>query len=110
MRTIVVVQHHPSETLGSNFRSILSEDAGGIVTVPAYEWLLKSGEFHAPDLDGVDAIVTLGGPMSANDPFPALEGEMSYLRQAAEAGVPTLAFFLFLFWRILRTVHQSKAG
>ena len=94
MRTSVVVQHHPSETLGSNFRSILSEYAGGIVTVPAYEWLPDSGRFHAPDLDGVDGIVTLGGPMSANDPFPALVGEMSYLRRAAEAGIPTLAVCL----------------
>ena len=78
MRTSVVVQHHPSETLGSNFRSILSECGSDIVTVPAYEWLPESGEFHAPDLDEVDAIVTLGGPMSANDPYPALKGEMSY--------------------------------
>ena len=94
MRTSVVVQHHPSETLGSNFRSILRECGGNIVTVPAYEWLPDSGEFRAPDLEGVDAIVTLGGPMSANDPFPALEGEMSYLRRAAEAGIPTLAVCL----------------
>ena len=94
MRTSVVVQHHPSETLGANFRSILSEYGGGIVTVPAYEWLPDSGKFHAPDPDGVDAIITLGGPMSANDPYPALEGEISYLRRAAEAGIPVLAVCL----------------
>ena len=94
MHTSVVVQHHPSETLGSNFRSILSECGSDIVTVPGYEWLPESGEFHAPDLDEVDAIVTLGGPMSANDPYPALKEEMSYLRHAAEAGKPVLAVCL----------------
>ena len=94
MRTSVVVQHHPSETLGSNFRAILSERGADIVTIPAYEWLPESGEFQAPDLDGVDSIVTLGGPMSANDPSPALDGEMSYLRLAAEAAIPILAVCL----------------
>ena len=94
MRTSVVIRHHPSETIGSNFGSILSERGGEIVNVPAYEWLPQSGEFRAPDLDGVDSILTLGGPMSANDPFPALEGEMSYLRRAAEAGIPILAVCL----------------
>ena len=94
MRTSVVVQHHPSETLGSNFSAILSECGSDIVTVPAYEWLPESAEFHAPDLDEVDAIVTLGGPMSANDPYPALKGEMSYLRNAADAGKPVLGGLL----------------
>ena len=32
--------------------------------------------------------------MSANDPYPALKGEMSYLRHAAEAGKPVLAVCL----------------
>ena len=89
----VVVQHHPSETLGSNFRPILGEYSGEVVTVPAYEWLPK-GEFHAPVLDEVDAIVILGGPMSANDPYPALEEEMSYLSKAAESGISVLAVCL----------------
>ena len=89
----VVVQHHPSETLGSNFRTVLSECGADIVTIPAYEWI-PEGEFRAPELDEVEAIVTLGGPMSANDPYPALEGEMSYLRNAAEAGIPVLAVCL----------------
>ena len=93
MRTTVVVQHHPSETLGSNFRTVLSEYGAGIVTIPAYKWL-PEGEFHAPDLSEVDAIIALGGPMSANDPIPALEGEMSYLHRGAEAGVPILAVCL----------------
>ena len=39
--------------------------------------------FDAPDLSEVDLIVSLGGPMSANDNYPALVQEMAYLRAAA---------------------------
>ena len=93
MGTSIIIQHHPSETLGSNFIPILSEYSGEVQTVPAYEWLPR-GEFRAPELNEVDAIVSLGGPASANDPYPALEQEMSYLRRAAEAGIPVLAVCL----------------
>ena len=39
--------------------------------------------FDALDPAEIDLIVTLGGPMSANDNFPALIQEIAYLRAAA---------------------------
>ena len=43
--------------------------------------------FDAPHLSEVDLIVSLGGPMSANDNYPALIQEMAYLREAATGDV-----------------------
>ena len=83
----VVIQHHPVETLGNNFSRILRDGGFEIATVPVYEGALDSADFDAPDLSAVDLVVSLGGPMSANDNFPALIQEMAYLRAAATGDV-----------------------
>ena len=82
MKNAVVIQHHRFETLGSNFSAILSELEHEIATVPVFEGEPDFAELDAPDLDGVDLIIALGGPMSANDGFPALRAEMEYLGRA----------------------------
>ena len=94
MKNAVVIQHHRFETLGSNFSAILSELGHEIATVPMFEGKPDFAEFDAPDLDGVDLIIALGGPMSANDGFPALRAEMEYLGRAAESGKPVLGICL----------------
>ncbi len=82
-----IIQHHPVETLAGNFRGIL-EDAGfELTTVPVFTGAPDYARFDAPDPAGIDLIVALGGPMSANDNFPALIQEMAYLRAAATGDV-----------------------
>ena len=83
----VVIQHHPVETLGSNFVGILRDVGFALTTVPVYKGAPDFADFDAPDLTEVDLIVALGGPMSANDNFPALIQEMAYLRAAATGDV-----------------------
>ena len=83
----IIIRHHVFETLGSNFAGILSDAGFEIATVPVYEGAPDFTEFMAPDLSEVDLIVALGGPMSANDNFPALIQEMAYLRGAATGDV-----------------------
>jgi GMP synthase (glutamine-hydrolysing) len=46
------------------------------------------------DLDGVDAIVSLGGPQSANDVSEALAQEMALMRQAHERSIPIVGLCL----------------
>ena len=94
MNNAVVVQHHRFETLGSNFSSILDELGYEITTVPVFEGEPDFAEFDALDLGEVDIIIALGGPMSANDGYPALQLEMEYLRTAAELGKPVLGICL----------------
>ncbi|MCY4655083.1 MAG: type 1 glutamine amidotransferase, partial [Dehalococcoidia bacterium] len=90
----VVIQHHRFETLGSNFGAVLSGAGYEVETVPVFEGEPDFAEFAAPDIDAVDLIVALGGPMSANDGYPALRREMEYLGTAAETGKPVLGICL----------------
>lgn len=94
MKKSVIIQHHRFETLGSNFNSILGELGYEITTIPVFEGEPDFAPFDAPDLGGVDLIIALGGPMSANDGYPALRREMEYLRTAAETGKPVLGVCL----------------
>ena len=94
MKKAVVIQHHRFETLGANFAAILGESGYQIETAPVFEGEPDFTSFDAPDLDGVDLIIALGGPMSANDGYPALLREMRYLRAAAESGKPVLGICL----------------
>lgn len=83
----VIIQHHPVETLGGNFSGVLREAGFDLSHVRVYDSAPDFTEFDAPDLSEVDLVVALGGPMSANDNYPALIQEMAYLRAAATGDV-----------------------
>jgi len=50
----------------------------------------QDGEPIPPDLDDVDGVIACGGPQSANDDTPWIRQEMSYLRDACDAGLPVI--------------------
>lgn len=79
----VIIQHIAVETLGGNFTGVLRDAGFAFTTVPLYEDAPDFANFDAPDLSEMDLIVSLGGPMSANDNYPTLIQEMAYLREAA---------------------------
>ena len=83
----VIIQHIAVETLGGNFETVLTHSGFEITTVPVFAGAPDFVELNAPPAADVDLIVSLGGPMSANDDFPALRLELEYLRAAA-AGDP----------------------
>lgn len=83
----IVIQHHPVETLAGNFTAILGDAGFAMTTVPVFAGEPDFVEFDAPDTTETDLIIALGGPMSANDNYPALIQEMAYLRDAATGGV-----------------------
>jgi GMP synthase (glutamine-hydrolysing) len=84
---ILVLRHAPFEHLG-HFATIL--DARGDTC--AYRDL---GEPHGGlSLDGQDALIVLGGPMSANDPLPGLRTELALIGEALEKSVPVLGVCL----------------
>ncbi len=82
-KNAVVIQHHPVETLAGNFTGILRDAGFGMTTVPVFAGAPDFIEFDVPDASETDLIIALGGPMSANDNYPALIQEMAYLRDAA---------------------------
>ena len=83
----VIIQHHPVETLAGNFTAILRDADFAMTVVPVFAGAPDFVEFDAPDATETDLIVALGGPMSANDNYPALIQEMAYLREAATGGL-----------------------
>ena len=83
----IVIQHHPVETLGGNFSGILKSAGFSLTTVPVFAGEPDFAAFDAPDVTEAHLIIALGGPMSANDNYPALIQEMAYLRDAATGGV-----------------------
>jgi GMP synthase-like glutamine amidotransferase len=80
---VLVLQHIACEPPGA-YEDVLLERGAVLTRVE-----LDEGEL-LPALDGVDAIVAMGGPMSVNDEteHPWLIGEKRLIREAAEGGVP----------------------
>src|SRR3954466_6840291 len=89
MSSAVVVQHVAHE--GSGWLAELLEDAGVRVDVRR----MYDGA-PVPALDECDALIVMGGPMSAHDDgqVPWLRGVMRLLVDATAAGTPTLGICL----------------
>ena len=87
---LVVFEHHPKETpsrLGATLR-----DLGHRLRVIR----LHAGDALPVDLDDVDGIVSLGGPMNVADEAEHawLAGEMSLIKQAHDRNIPVVGICL----------------
>lgn len=82
---LAVLQHLYCEHPGS-FSDVIRERGVDVVTVE-----LDEGA-PLPTLADVDALLVMGGPMSAtdDDDHPWLAGERAFIREAVESGVPVL--------------------
>lgn len=87
---ILVFQHHPHER-PSRLGAILAD----------YSHRLHVCELHdgaplPPDLDGVDGVISLGGPMNVDQTgqYPWMQPEMDLLRQAHQARIPLVGICL----------------
>ena len=94
MKHALIIRHAAPETLGANFTSLLKEARFQLIPLDLFESAPVYGTFLAPRLKEISLIITLGGPLSANDDFAALEMEMEYLKAAHDSGVPILAVCL----------------
>mgnify|MGYP000497106269 CR=1 FL=1 len=75
------LQHAPFEGLGS-IEAWLSETGYGITATQLY-----SGDL-LPDIDQLDLLIIMGGPMSVNDEaeYPWLRQEKAFIRSVIDAG------------------------
>jgi GMP synthase (glutamine-hydrolysing) len=82
--SVLVLQHIACEPPGV-FEDVLVDRGMTILRVE-----LDEGEPLPGSLDGIDAVVAMGGPMSVNDEaaYPWLIDEKRFIRSAVEAGVP----------------------
>lgn len=81
---VLVLQHIACEPPGV-FEDVLLERGAALQRVE-----LDEGESLPPSLDGIDAIVAMGGPMSVNDEreHPWLVAEKALIARAVRDGVP----------------------
>ena len=94
MSQALVLQHHPVEPLGANLSGILAERGIRPWTVSAYAPTLAGATLELPPLDRVQLVIALGGPMSANDAYPAIRQERRYLAEAVHREIPVFGVCL----------------
>jgi GMP synthase (glutamine-hydrolysing) len=90
MKTILVLQHVPHETLGS-----LEQHFGKAGLKPRYVELFREVPERL-DWDRVAGLVVLGGPMNVDEVhrYPFLGPEVGWIREAVESGLPLLGICL----------------
>lgn len=84
-----VLQHDPFEGIGS-ISDWLDRRRATVTTTRFFE------SATLPDLDGIDLIIAMGGPMSVNDEetLPWLVAEKAFLREAIDRGIAVLGICL----------------
>jgi GMP synthase (glutamine-hydrolysing) len=88
--SLIVFEHHPLET-AALLGSILLHYGHRLRVVQ-----LHAGEAVPPDLDDVEGVISMGGPMNVDEAadHPWMDAELAYLRQAHETGVPIVGVCL----------------
>ena len=94
MKRALIIRHASSETLASNFRSTLEAQGFQLEHLNIFDAEPNYDRFSPPELEGISFILVLGGPMSANDKYPALHKEREYLKEAMAAGKPVFGVCL----------------
>lgn len=94
MKNALIIRHAAPETLGANFMSILELEGFQLEALNLFELAPDYRTFPQPDLNSIDLIVALGGPLSANDDLLALEQERELFTQAYGGGIPLFAVCL----------------
>ncbi len=94
LKRALVVQNSPIETLGSNFGAVLREAGFSFRGLGVHGDGLQDPQPPFPAVSDIELLIALGGPASANDPYPALRAEEHFLGEAHNAGVPILAVCL----------------
>jgi len=87
---IVVFEHHAMET-SARLGQVLRDHGFRLRTVRLY-----AGDAIPPDLDDVDGIISMGGPMNVDQTadYPWIEQECAYLKAGHEANLPIVGICL----------------
>ena len=94
MKRALIIRHSAHEALAENFTGTLTELGFDLEPLNLFESAPCYDSFSPPDLEEVGVILILGGSISANDSYPMLTAERTYLRSALEAGKPVFGVCL----------------
>lgn len=90
----LIIRHNEFETLGANYTSVLMERGFNLHPLNVFESTPDFGIFDPPSLDEIDLIIALGGALSANDIYPAIQAETQYFADAMSSGIPAFGVCL----------------
>jgi GMP synthase (glutamine-hydrolysing) len=95
MKRVRVIRHVPQEALG-NLEVVLRQRGVELEVVDCFAEDWPAIERAGFDPDELSGFVVMGGPMNADetDRYPFLAAEVTWLRQAVAAGLPTLGICL----------------
>lgn len=87
---IIVFEHHPLET-PARLGDALRDHGHRLKVIELYE-----NDPVPPDLDDVDGVVSMGGPMNVDqtDVYEWIEPEKTFIKQAHDAGLPVVGVCL----------------
>ena len=94
MKRALIIRHAEVETLAGNFTSVLKSEKFQLEFLNIFDDAPEYRIFAAPPLEEISIIIALGGPMSANDDYPALHQERGYLKNAMASGKPVMGICL----------------
>ena len=94
MKRALVIRHTAPESLAANYRPVLEGQGVQLEPLNVFESAPAYDRFSPPDLAGISMILVLGGSLSANDDYPALQGERAYLKNAMGQGKPVFGVCL----------------
>ncbi len=84
----LIIRHNEHETLGANYTSALLERDFELLPLNIFHNTPDFENFDPPPLSELDLIIALGGALSANDPYPAIQKEQRFFTDAIAAEVP----------------------
>ena len=90
----LIIRHAEPETLAENYTSALVELGFELRPLNVFDSAPDFHEFNPPDLGEIDLIISLGGPQSANDCYPALRSERKFMASAMKSGAPVFGVCL----------------
>lgn len=87
---IVVFEHHPMET-AARLGQVLRDHGHRLRTVRLY-----AGDIVPPDLEDVDGLIAMGGPMNVDqaEQYPWIDDESAFIKAAHDAGLPIVGICL----------------
>ena len=94
MKRALIIRHAAPETLAGNYTNVLTQHGFSLEPLNVFESAPAYDSFAPRHLDNLDLVVVLGGPLSANDDYPALHQEQAYLKEAITQGKPVFGVCL----------------
>ena len=94
MKRALIIRHSACESLAQNFQATLESQGFRLEALNVFESAPGYEKFSPPALADISLALVLGGPMSANDDYPALHQERAYLLAAMAQGKPVFGVCL----------------